>query len=248
MAGSILYSGDTSLGSAASYLAGLITSWGWDFDYLPSDIAITPDHLAKPRSLLILSDYPAARFTKETESQALTLVQQGCGLLMIGGAYLCFEGAEKILEKLFHSDAPSTAAGAPSSLTPDTAPTDLAAYEADKIRGAVRTDFILSAEIIVIALGTVADVAALHGLNRALVAQGLKVMARRDNIGMAALIDASRLNRAPTSTSRGAGRWISPATAASAPAASPVPAACEGPTPGVATLGSGAPPPAAFPG
>lgn len=78
------------------------------------------------------------------------------GLLMIGGAYLCFEGAEKILEKLFHSDAPATAAGAPSSLTPDTAPTDLAAYEADKIRGAVRTDFILSAEIIVIALGTVA--------------------------------------------------------------------------------------------
>lgn len=49
-----------------------------------------------------------------------------------------------------------------------------------------------------VALGTVADVAALHGLNRALVAQGLKVMARREGIGMAALIDASRLNRAPT--------------------------------------------------
>jgi single-stranded-DNA-specific exonuclease len=48
-----------------------------------------------------------------------------------------------------------------------------------------------------VALGTVADVAALHGLNRALVAQGLKVMARRENIGMAALIDASRLSRSP---------------------------------------------------
>ncbi|SMQ74364.1 exonuclease RecJ [Altererythrobacter xiamenensis] len=48
-----------------------------------------------------------------------------------------------------------------------------------------------------VALGTVADVAALHGLNRAFVAQGLKVMARRDRIGMAALIDASRLKRAP---------------------------------------------------
>ena len=48
-----------------------------------------------------------------------------------------------------------------------------------------------------VALGTVADVAALHGLNRALVAQGLKVMARRENIGMSALIDASRLNRPP---------------------------------------------------
>lgn len=48
-----------------------------------------------------------------------------------------------------------------------------------------------------VALGTVADVAALHGLNRAFVAQGLKVMARRQNIGLAALIDASRLKRAP---------------------------------------------------
>ena len=54
-----------------------------------------------------------------------------------------------------------------------------------------------------VALGTVADVAALHGLNRAMVAQGLKVMARRDNIGMAALIDASRLNRAPTCSDLG---------------------------------------------
>ncbi|OJW76648.1 MAG: single-stranded-DNA-specific exonuclease RecJ [Sphingomonadales bacterium 63-6] len=54
-----------------------------------------------------------------------------------------------------------------------------------------------------VALGTVADVAALHGLNRALVAQGLKVMARRENIGMAALIDASRLNRAPTCSDLG---------------------------------------------
>lgn len=55
----------------------------------------------------------------------------------------------------------------------------------------------------IVALGTVADVAALHGLNRALVAQGLKVMARRDNIGMAALIDASRLARAPTCSDLG---------------------------------------------
>ncbi|MFS0849179.1 single-stranded-DNA-specific exonuclease RecJ [Novosphingobium panipatense] len=54
-----------------------------------------------------------------------------------------------------------------------------------------------------VALGTVADVAALHGLNRALVAQGLKIMARRDNIGMSALIDASRLGRAPTCSDLG---------------------------------------------
>jgi single-stranded-DNA-specific exonuclease len=54
-----------------------------------------------------------------------------------------------------------------------------------------------------VALGTVADVAALHGLNRALVAQGLKVMARRENIGIAALIDSARLTRAPTCSDLG---------------------------------------------
>ena len=55
----------------------------------------------------------------------------------------------------------------------------------------------LRALLDLVALGTVADVAALHGLNRAFVAQGLKVMAKRDNIGMSALVDASRLKRAP---------------------------------------------------
>ncbi len=54
-----------------------------------------------------------------------------------------------------------------------------------------------------VALGTVADVAALHGLNRAFVAQGLKIMAKRDNTGMAALIDASRLKRAPACSDLG---------------------------------------------
>lgn len=54
-----------------------------------------------------------------------------------------------------------------------------------------------------VALGTVADVAALHGLNRAFVAQGLKVMGRRRNIGLAALIDASRLSRAPVCSDLG---------------------------------------------
>eukprot|EP01136_Pigoraptor_vietnamica_P020328 Opistho-1_new@69081 len=55
----------------------------------------------------------------------------------------------------------------------------------------------------IVALGTVADVAALRGLNRAFVAQGLKVMAQRRNIGMNALIEASRLTRAPTATDLG---------------------------------------------
>ena len=54
-----------------------------------------------------------------------------------------------------------------------------------------------------VALGTVADVAQLKGLNRAFVTQGLKVMAQRRNLGLAALIDASRLTKAPTCTDLG---------------------------------------------
>ncbi|MEM7778786.1 MAG: single-stranded-DNA-specific exonuclease RecJ [Pseudomonadota bacterium] len=61
----------------------------------------------------------------------------------------------------------------------------------------------LMALLDLVALGTVADVAALHGLNRAFVAQGLKVLARRERIGMAALMDASRLKRAPIASDLG---------------------------------------------
>ncbi|MGE6099399.1 DUF808 domain-containing protein [Aeromonas salmonicida] len=70
-------------------------------------------------------------------------------LLMLGGAYLCFEGAEKLAHKFLPHDA---AEGEPSS---QVVPDDLVAFEQQKIKGAIRTDFILSAEIIVIALGTV---------------------------------------------------------------------------------------------
>ncbi|MEL6876138.1 MAG: single-stranded-DNA-specific exonuclease RecJ [Pseudomonadota bacterium] len=55
----------------------------------------------------------------------------------------------------------------------------------------------------IVALGTVADVAQLRGLNRAFVAQGLKVLSGRKNVGMSALIDASRLKRAPISSDLG---------------------------------------------
>ena len=66
-----------------------------------------------------------------------------------------------------------------------------------------RTEPDLMGLLDLVALGTVADVASLHGLNRAFVAQGLKVMAKRQNIGMAALIDASRLKRAPVCSDLG---------------------------------------------
>ncbi len=75
-------------------------------------------------------------------------------LLMFGGAYLCFEGAEKVLHRFFGGHGESKKDDPP-------APLDAATGEKQKIRGAVRTDFILSAEIIVIALGTVPDNASL---------------------------------------------------------------------------------------
>lgn len=76
-------------------------------------------------------------------------------LLMMGGTFLCFEGAEKIAHKLLHpKDKEETEAALREALKkPDV---DLRTVERDKIKGAIRTDFILSAEIIVISLGTVA--------------------------------------------------------------------------------------------
>ncbi|MBS0968209.1 DUF808 domain-containing protein [Chimaeribacter arupi] len=77
-------------------------------------------------------------------------------LLMIGGAYLCYEGFEKIAEKFFHGKEAAHEA-APRANAPKTQE-ELLALEKKKVKGAVRTDFILSAEIIVISLNTVAHV------------------------------------------------------------------------------------------
>jgi predicted DNA repair protein MutK len=77
-------------------------------------------------------------------------------LLMIGGAYLCYEGFEKIAEKFFHGKEAAHEA-APHANAPKTQE-ELLALEKKKVKGAVRTDFILSAEIIVISLNTVAHV------------------------------------------------------------------------------------------
>jgi len=78
-------------------------------------------------------------------------------LLMVGGAYLCFEGFEKLAHKFLHSKAEDDAEHVQLSAAVAEPSTDLVAYEKDKIKGAIRTDFILSAEIIAITLGTVAD-------------------------------------------------------------------------------------------
>jgi predicted DNA repair protein MutK len=80
-------------------------------------------------------------------------------VLMLGGAFLCFEGAEKLAHRFLHSPADDAAHRARLSQALSDPAVDLVALERDKIRGAVRTDFILSAEIIAITLGTVADAA-----------------------------------------------------------------------------------------
>jgi predicted DNA repair protein MutK len=77
-------------------------------------------------------------------------------LLMLGGAYLCFEGFEKLAHKAMHSPAENAAARAAMNQALADPQLDLLAFERDKVKGAVRTDFILSAEIVVISLGTVA--------------------------------------------------------------------------------------------
>ncbi len=77
-------------------------------------------------------------------------------LMMIGGAYLCYEGVEKLAHKLLHSRADDARRHAELIEAVKDEDTDMVAFEKRKIKGAIRTDFILSAEIVVIALGTVA--------------------------------------------------------------------------------------------
>lgn len=78
-------------------------------------------------------------------------------LLMLGGAYLCFEGFEKLAHKFLHSEAEEKAEEAELLKQVASDEVDLVSYESDKIQGAIRTDFVLSAEIIIITLGTVAE-------------------------------------------------------------------------------------------
>lgn len=92
-------------------------------------------------------------------------------LLMFGGLFLCYEGAEKLLHKLLHRhEDDGKQAHLEALANPEV---DLVAFERDKIRGAVRTDFILSAEIIAITLGTVA---AASFVNQVVVLSGIALV------------------------------------------------------------------------
>ncbi|WP_417704638.1 DUF808 domain-containing protein [Pseudomonas sp.] len=92
-------------------------------------------------------------------------------LLMLGGLFLCYEGAEKLIHKLLHKQEDDEQQAHLKAIAD--AQVDLVAFERDKIRGAVRTDFVLSAEIIAITLGTVA---AASFLNQVLVLSGIALL------------------------------------------------------------------------
>ncbi len=118
--------------------------------------------------LLIL--LPAALLLSEFLPGAVT------PLLMLGGLYLCFEGAEKVLEKL---------GGEKHGETLDDPITDMAEFEAERTSGAIRTDFILSAEIMAIAL---AEVAGEPFLSRAIILALVGVVITIAVYGVVALI------------------------------------------------------------
>ncbi|MGG7445155.1 DUF808 family protein [Kosakonia oryzendophytica] len=105
-------------------------------------------------------------------------------LLMLGGAFLCFEGVEKVLhtfEARKHKESPEARQQRLEAL----AAQDPQQFEKDKIKGAVRTDFILSAEIVAITLGIVADAPL---LNQVLILSGIAVLVTIGVYGLVGII------------------------------------------------------------
>ncbi|MES2682273.1 MAG: DUF808 domain-containing protein [Pseudomonadota bacterium] len=131
-------------------------------------------------------------------------------LLMIGGAYLCFEGFEKVAHKLLHSKAEDAAHHAELVEAIADPAVDMLSFERDKVKGAVRTDFILSAEIIVISLGTVATASL---MNKFAVLAGISVIMTVGVYGLVAgivkLDDAGLyLSRQASAAARALGRGL----------------------------------------
>lgn len=80
----VLYLGDTSLSTAAGYLAGLMSHDRVGYDYLPSDRSVNGE-TDSPRALYIVSDYPARMMGDDVQRRIVAQVTAGAGLLMIGG-------------------------------------------------------------------------------------------------------------------------------------------------------------------
>ena len=105
-------------------------------------------------------------------------------LLMVGGAFLCFEGVEKVLHSLEarkHKEDPAQRQQRLQAL----ADRDPQAFERDKVKGAIRTDFILSAEIVAITLGIVAEAPL---LNQILILSGIAILVTIGVYGLVGVI------------------------------------------------------------
>jgi len=138
-------------------------------------------------------------------------------LLMLGGLYLCFEGAEKLAHSLFHPKAEDDEHHARLVEAVKDEDVDIVSYEKEKIKGAVRTDFILSAEIIVITLGTVAaasfgrQVAVLVGISLLMTAGVYGLVAgivKLDDMGLYLSNTASKLKQALGRLLLAAAPWL----------------------------------------
>ena len=129
---------------------------------------------AKNKLILV----PAAIAISATIPQLIT------PLLILGGLFLCFEGVEKVWHRLAHKEDNEQHKEALHSALIDPN-VDLAVFEQKKIKGAIRTDFILSAEIIVIALGTATDTTL---LNQAIVVSLIAIIMTIGVYGLVALI------------------------------------------------------------
>ena len=105
-------------------------------------------------------------------------------LLMIGGAYLCYEGVEKVVHSLQHDKKAETPEARQQRLDKLTGE-DPAGYEKKKIKGAVRTDFILSAEIVALTLGIVSSAPL---LNQVLILSGIAILVTVGVYGIVAAI------------------------------------------------------------
>ena len=136
-------------------------------------------------------------------------------LLMVGGAFLCFEGFEKLAHKFIHSDEQQSEAHKALIAAASDPDVDVLALEKDKVKGAIRTDFILSAEIIVITLGTVQT----SDFSTRLVVLGLIAVVMTVGVyglvaGIVKLDDAGLyLSRTGTAFRRSIGRgilWVAP--------------------------------------
>lgn len=105
-------------------------------------------------------------------------------LLMIGGAWLCYEGVEKVLHSLHKSKSDETPEAREQRLL-NVAQQDPAAFEKKKVQGAIRTDFILSAEIVAITLGIVSEAPL---LNQVLILSGIAILVTVGVYGIVAAI------------------------------------------------------------